>query len=80
MPYRDVIDEQKIADLEAALREAQEDLEKVTKENTCLRRNQLGPFLENVSNPIWWMILFVVVVGSVVTFIALAKELGCPIR
>lgn len=74
MPYRDVTAEQKISNLEAALREAQDDLEEVTKENKCLRRNRLGPFLENVSNPFWWMILFVVVVGSVVTFKVMSAD------
>lgn len=74
MPYRDVTAEQKIADLEATLREAQDDLEEATKENTCLRRNRLGPFLENVSNPFWWAILFVLVVGSVVTYKAISAD------
>lgn len=73
-PYRDVTAEQKIADLEANFKKAQDEMDELLKENVCLRKSRLGPFLENVTNPFWWAILCTLAVGSVVTFKALSAD------
>lgn len=72
--YRDVTAEQRIADLKVALVKAQDEVACLKQQVTCLKRQRLQKVLEYVANPFWWMLLFVAVVGSVITFEVAASD------